>query len=98
MINLTEKHKQQLKNKGIAIDKVQNQIEIFKEGIPFVNLVNSATIGNGIMKVSEEERENLIEYFKKQRNELNMLKFVPASGAATRMFNHSLPFLRGLTP
>lgn len=98
MINLTEKHKQQLKNKGIAIEKVQSQIEIFKEGIPFVNLVNSATIGNGIMKVSHEEKESLIEYFKKQRDELNMLKFVPASGAATRMFKSLFTFLEKFNP
>lgn len=93
MINLSEKNKQQLKNKGISVDKVKAQIETFKEGIPFVNLVSSATIGHGIHKFSEEEKEGLKALFEKEKKGLSLLKFVPASGAASRMFKSLFGFI-----
>ncbi|UOB16248.1 DUF4301 family protein [Abyssalbus ytuae] len=98
MINLTEKNKQQLKTKGISIEKVKAQIETFKEGIPFVNLVNSATVGNGIQHVEDAEKEELIKLFETKKDKLNILKFVPASGAATRMFKSLFNFLEKFNP
>ena len=98
MINLTEKHKQQIKNKGISIEKINAQIETFKEGIPFVNLVSSATIGNGLLRINENDKQNLIHLFEEYKHDLNLLKFVPASGAASRMFKTLYTFLDKYDP
>ncbi|MGB5555028.1 MAG: DUF4301 family protein [Flavobacteriaceae bacterium] len=88
----------QLAEKGIAKEKVLGQIEIFKEGIPFVNLEKAAVVGEGILKFSEAQEKALIENFEQVRGERSLLKFVPASGAASRMFKALFNFLETFDP
>ena len=98
MIELSPKDLEQLDSKGISKEKVANQIETFKEGIPFVNLSQAAVVGNGILRFSEKERLDLIQYFEDNRGALELLKFVPASGAASRMFKAMFNFLDSYDP
>ena len=98
MIDFTERDVAQLEKKGISKDKVARQIETFKEGIPFVNLKKAAVVDVGIIKVKEEEQKELISYFEDNIEELKLLKFVPASGAATRMFKFLFEFLKDYDP
>lgn len=98
MTTLTETDKKQLKQKGIKETQVAEQIEIFKKGIPFVNLIAAATINHGIHKFSEKEKEKYVALFKSEKDKLNLLKFVPASGAATRMFKALFQFLNTYNP
>jgi len=93
MIELTEKDKEQLKAKGIAETKVVGQIETFKEGIPFVNLKRAAVVGDGIYRFSNEEEQELVHSYEHNSKNLSILKFVPASGAASRMFKALFNFL-----
>ena len=93
MINIDQKIKKQIDEKGISIEKINAQIKTFKEGIPFVNLIQSATIGKGIHKFSHSEIDELIALFEKKKSDLNLLKFVPASGAASRMFKSLFNYL-----
>jgi len=93
MTELTNTDLSLLKNKGISEKKVRNQIETFKEGIPFVALEKAAVVGDGIHKFSKKEEENLIEYYTSFYKDLNILKFVPASGAASRMFKALFTFV-----
>ncbi|WP_127018751.1 DUF4301 family protein [Flagellimonas beolgyonensis] len=93
MIEFTPNDLEQLKSKGISKEKVIRQIETFKEGIPFVELVKAAVVGNGILRFSEGEQKDLIQYFEDNRGNLDLLKFVPASGAASRMFKAMFNFL-----
>ncbi|SNR56446.1 protein of unknown function [Maribacter sedimenticola] len=93
MIQFTENDEKQLKEKGIAKEKVMEQINTFKEGIPFVNLRNAAIIGNGILKFSPSEENELIKLYEHKLTNLEVLKFVPASGAASRMFKALFNFL-----
>ncbi|WP_274474075.1 DUF4301 family protein [Mangrovimonas aestuarii] len=92
-MNLTNHDIQQIKNKGLTETQVEAQIELFKKGTPFVNLKSAATIDDGIRKVSIENKQKYIGEFEKKRESLDMLKFVPASGAATRMFKAFYNFL-----
>lgn len=94
----SEKDLKQIVNKGISKDKVRDQLTIFREGIPFVDLANACVIGNGILKFAEEEEEELIVNFEKEKNSLSLLKFVPASGAASRMFKTLFNFLENFDP
>ncbi len=89
----SEKDLKQLEAKGITKEKVRDQLQTFKEGIPFVQLEKAAVIGDGISKFSAEEEAALIANFDKTKASLSLLKFVPASGAASRMFKALFNFL-----
>lgn len=93
-MKFTQEDIQQIENKGLTLDKVNSQIEIFKKGIPFTNLVAAATIGNGIQSLTEKDIKNSIEVFEGQRDAVSIVKFVPASGAATRMFKFLFKFIK----
>ncbi|NJW52987.1 DUF4301 family protein [Salinimicrobium oceani] len=85
-MDFSEKDISQIQKKGITPEKVQEQIEIFKRGNIAVNIREAATVKNGILAVSEEESTALKKHYESSKEELEILKFVPASGAATRMF------------
>ncbi len=89
----TEKNIQQIKNHGLTETEINRQLQIFREGIPFANVVEAASAGSGIEILSEEQQNNLVAIFDCQKDELDLLKFVPASGAATRMFKFLHQFL-----
>lgn len=93
MMKFTEKDKKQLADKGINATTVTAQIETFKEGIPFVALKSAAVVGEGIYKFSTEEEKQLIAAYDQSAEALEVLKFVPASGAASRMFKALFSFL-----
>lgn len=93
MIDLTRKDLEQLEKKGISKQKVANQVETFKTGIPFVKLEKAAVVNDGILRFSDEEEAELVQYFEAARGKLDLLKFVPASGAASRMFKAMFNFL-----
>ncbi|MCF6294544.1 MAG: DUF4301 family protein [Flavobacteriaceae bacterium] len=93
-MSFTEKDIKQIKKKGLTIEKVNAQIQLFKTGFPLINLKERATIGNGILKLNKKEKEEYITYFNGKRDTTSMLKFVPASGAATRMFKFLFSFIK----
>lgn len=88
----------QIEKKGLSVKKVNSQIDLFTTGLPFVNLQSAATINNGILKLSKEEKETFIQLFDQERNNYSIIKFVPASGAATRMFKSFFSFLENYNP
>ncbi len=94
MTDLSPKDFDLIEQKGIDIEQINKQIEAFKRGYPFVKLIAPATIGDGIMKYSEEEVNELIEYYDENKDNYDLLKFVPASGAASRMFKHLFEFVQ----
>lgn len=98
MSTFSESDLELLKSKRISIEKVRDQIGTFREGIPFVSLEKAGIIGDGILKFSQEEQQQLIAVFNKEKNGLSLLKFVPASGAASRMFKALFNFLESYNP
>ena len=94
----SDKDINQIKKKGLTVEKVSSQIELFKNGLPYINLQSAATINNGVLKLSEEEREASIKLFDAKRNGHSIIKFVPASGAATRMFKSFFSFIEDYNP
>lgn len=83
----------QIYNHGIPFDKILRQLEIFRNGIAKANLISPATINNGILSLSEAEFEEKAHFFDLQKEKLKLKKFVPASGAASRMFKFLNGFL-----
>lgn len=98
MSYLTNFDQEQLLRQGITKQKVQEQIDTFKEGIAFAHLEKAAVVNDGIIKLSDDEEKDLIGLFESSRNTLSLLKFVPASGAASRMFKSLFNFLEDFNP
>ncbi len=88
----TENDLKQLDNLGITIEKVNEQLNNFVNGFPYVRLEKPARINDGLKlfdKSKVEEYETLFSDVSKNRE---VLKFVPASGAASRMFKTLFSF------
>lgn len=85
----------QIANQGTTTDVVQQQIQHFVDGFPFLHVIRAATVGDGIIRVPEEQLTNYIHQYDAQAGELTLMKFVPASGAATRMFKSLFAALDG---
>lgn len=90
---LSEKDLTQLSKRGITPAELNQQVDFFKSGFPWMNLEKSASIGNGIFQFSAEQLQEFIDRFDQQKTSLSILKMVPASGAATRMFKSLFEFL-----
>lgn len=75
-----------LENKGLSPDDIRNQIAFFESGFPLLKLDRPATSGDGIMCLDKKTVHELSKYYDEESAELRLVKFVPASGAATRMF------------
>ncbi len=88
-----EKDFAQIHELGIDLETVYQQINDFKEGFPFMILQKAATPKDGLMQLSEEELKTYEALYEKKITKLTPLKFVPASGAATRMFKSLFSFL-----
>ena len=87
-----EKDLKQIQSKGIDLQTIDFQIENFKQGFPYINLVSPATRQNGIIFFNEKETKELSDFYTENAKNKNILKFVPASGAASRMFKHLFEF------
>lgn len=83
---LTENDKIQLNQKGISQAEINQQVDFFRKGFPWMNLGKAATPSDGVLQLSLEEIEKYQQIFDQKKSELSILKMVPASGAATRMF------------
>jgi hypothetical protein len=77
---------------GITKDRILEQVEMFKKGAHPLKLVKAAAIGVGIVRFTREEKDALISLFDNKSRDFKVIKFVPASGAATRMFSVLLKF------
>lgn len=91
--NFSEKDLQQFASMGITPEDVEQQIENFKNGFPKTILLEAATVDNGgIIRMSDKDINNYADSFTKLTKDKKVLKFVPASGAATRMFKDLYAF------
>lgn len=94
-MQFTEQDEDQILLQGSTLDLVDEQIQHFVEGFPFLPVIKAATVGNGIMRVEEQALESTLARFDHHAGSLSLLKFVPASGAATRMFKSLFAGLAG---
>lgn len=94
---LTSQDFKQLKQKGIEPVQIDLQIENFKNGFPFVDLVAPATKGHGVQVFDGIEINRLAEYYNLHGPDHELIKFVPASGAASRMFKTLFEFMESYT-
>ena len=89
----TELDFKQINALGISLDKIEGELLLFKLGIPKIALERAATVNDGILKLSNEDFQKYADFFDSKKDNLKLKKFVPASGAATRMFKFLNEFL-----
>ena len=83
---LTEKDRAAIEKKGISAAEIERQIRLFERGVDYVKLIKPATSGEGIDVLDEKQEQTLIDLYETGMEDKTVLKFVPASGAASRMF------------
>ena len=84
----------QLQARGISEEKALKQLQSFATGFPELDIVSAASIGNGVLNPTEEEIDAYVKAWQDYLNEGHtVLKFVPASGAASRMFKDLFEYL-----
>lgn len=83
-----------MSKKGISAEQVAEQLKTFKTGFPFLKLEDAATIGKGVLNPTAEETGEFLKGWDEYcKGDNTILKFVPASGAASRMFKDLFAFL-----
>jgi len=89
----TAQDSEQMSAKGINKATVEAQIENFKNGFAPANIVAAATVGNGIIQLTDEALQQYSKLYNKATETEKIVKFVPASGAASRMFKSLFSFM-----
>lgn len=85
---------QQIEQKGMSVAQVEAQLESFRKGFGYLKLKGAASVGNGILAPTDDEAEAYIQAWSDYKAEgHDIAKFVPASGAASRMFKNLFEFL-----
>ncbi len=91
---LTQQDLKQLAQKGISEAQIERQLGEFKTGFPFLKLEGAAAIGKGIVAPSAEEVKQYVSAWQQYKAAgKKVVKFVPASGAASRMFKDMFAFV-----
>ena len=84
---------EQIKTHGLTPEIVAQQLADFVRGFPYANITRPATVGNGIIELSDIDITRYAEKYTAAQATKKIVKFVPASGAATRMFRDLFEFL-----
>ena len=91
---LTNEDKELLQKKGISEARIEAQLKDFEQGFPYLKLRAAASVGNGIIAPKGEDAERYVRLWNDYKAEGHgIIKFVPASGAASRMFKNMFEFL-----
>ena len=83
-----------LKEKGISVEEFQKQLSYFENGVSYINLIRAATVGDGIIQLDQADIEQYTAIFEQRDAGIKLMKFVPASGAASRMFKALYSYLQ----
>lgn len=89
----TQEEIRQIEAHGLTVAQVEKQIENFRAGFPSLPIVRAAACGDGIRKFNEEEIANILAHYDAESSKIRCVKFVPASGAATRMFKELFEYV-----
>lgn len=91
---LSERDLKQIADKGISEKQIENQLNEFKTGFPFLRLEAAASVEHGIVATTDESREKYEKSWEQYKAAgKKVVKFVPASGAASRMFKDMFAFV-----
>lgn len=83
----------QIARHGVPTEAVERQLENFRCGFPFLPVIRAASPDDGIRMMTQAEVEAAANTYDRTAAGLTIVKFVPASGAATRMFKELFEFV-----
>ena len=83
----------QIQERDMTLAEVEKQLNCFVKGFDFLPVVAAANVGHGIIAMTPEQNAHYAEVYRKGLAERKVVKFVPASGAATRMFKELFAFV-----
>jgi len=83
---------------GLSEKEIKKQLQIFRNGTPFTCIIRHAGVDNGVEVYDVATQKQLAGYYDAQKEQKDIVKFVPASGAATRMFKFLHTFLDHYDP
>lgn len=84
---------QQINELGISEETLEHQVQQFKHGIDPVELISPCDVDNGLVRFTKEELNHFEKYFEERAQKIEITRFVPASGAASRMFKAFFQYL-----
>lgn len=84
----------QIEEHGLTPAALETQLKNFREGFPFLPVTRAASCGDGIRVLDAAGIEQAAARYDRAKESLRVVKFVPASGAATRMFKDLFEFVR----
>lgn len=84
---------QQIEQHGLTQAQVEQQIENFRKGFPYLKIVRAAAAGDGVLVMSDEQIAQAEARYNDAAANIKVVKFVPASGAATRMFKELFEYV-----
>ena len=90
MSYFSESDIKQIENHELTLDIVKRQLRDFETGFPYSDIESAATINHGIRPMLDN---NWVEHYTRNQDKYNIVKFVPASGAATRMFKDLFEYM-----
>ena len=91
---ITSQDKDLLIKKGISEEQIAEQLACFKHGFPYLKLFAAASVGNGILAPDADVQKTYLDAWEAYtQTDKTVVKFVPASGAASRMFKNMFEFL-----
>lgn len=83
-----------MEERGLTPAALETQLKNFREGFPFLPVTRAASCGDGIRVLDAAGIEQAAARYDRAKESLRVVKFVPASGAATRMFKDLFEFVR----
>lgn len=85
-MNLSPTDLDQIHSEGLSVERVKQQIALFVRGVSHIELNRPCTVHDGVEIIPLEDEEKLVALYDHAAASGRCLKFVPASGAASRMF------------
>ncbi len=93
MNKFSEQDIKQITEHGLSLENIEQQLHDFEYGFPFARIIRPATINDGILQFDSDSTDSFIKIYDNEKQNYQITKFVPASGAATRMFKDLFEFL-----
>lgn len=91
---LKPEDKKQIESRGMTVGQVEHQLQEIEQGFPFLKIEAAATVGKGIVAPDDKAQDTAAKQWEDYKREGHkIVKFVPASGAASRMFKNMFAFL-----
>lgn len=91
---ITSQDRELLTQKGISEAQIAEQLACFKNGFPYLKLAGAASVEKGILVPNTDQQQGYLNVWEAYtKTDKVIVKFVPASGAASRMFKNLFEFL-----